>query len=116
MRLGQIGLLVAALAFAVYATRLRSTLADRLVFITLAAAGCILIMLPDLSNDIAHRVGIGRGADLVIYLFVVFSIFQHASAAARARQAERTITTLVREVAIKEAVPDSRLGKSSKVL
>lgn len=113
MRLGQILLLVAALAFAVYATRLRSTLADRLVFITLAAAGCVLIMFPDMSNDLAHRVGIGRGADLVIYLFVVFSIFQHASAAARARHTERAITTIIREVAIKEALPDSRLGGST---
>lgn len=107
MKIGQIVFLVAAIAFAIYATRLRSTLADRLIYIVLAGAGFVLVLYPDWSTSIAHRIGIGRGVDLVIYLFIVFSLFHFASGAARARQMERAITAIIREHAIAEATRGS---------
>lgn len=109
MRIGQIVFLLAGLAFAIYATRLRSTVTDRLVYLLLAGAGCALVLYPDWSTGIAHRLGIGRGVDLVIYLFIVFSLFHYASGAAKARQTERAITTIVRRLALSEARPDSAL-------
>lgn len=107
MKIGQLVFLVAAVAFAIYATRLRSTLADRLIYIILAVAGFVLVLYPDWSTSIAHRIGIGRGVDLVIYLFIVFSLFHYASGAARARQMERAITAMIREHAIAAAVVGS---------
>lgn len=109
MRIGQIVFLLAGLAFAVYATRLRSTVTDRLVYLLLAGSGCVLVLYPDWSTEIAHRVGIGRGVDLVIYLFIVFSLFHYASGAAKARQTERAITAVVRRLALTELRPDSAL-------
>ena len=32
-----------------------------------ALAGIALVMMPDLSSRVAGRVGVGRGADLVMY-------------------------------------------------
>jgi hypothetical protein len=113
MRIGQIVFLLAGLAFAVYATRLRSTVTDRLVYLLLAGAGCVLVLYPDWSTGIAHRVGIGRGVDLVIYLFIVFSLFHYASGAAKARQTERAITGIVRRLALMEVRPDSALRGES---
>ena len=110
MKIGQLVFLLAAVAFAVYATRLRSTLADRLIYIMLAGAGFVLVLYPGWSTEIAHRIGIGRGVDLVIYLFIVFSLFHYASGAAKARQMERAITAIVRERAIATAIPDSMRG------
>lgn len=107
MRIGQVVFLTAAVAFAIYATRLRSTLTDRLIYLLLAGAGFMLVLYPDWSTGIAHRMGIGRGVDLVIYLFIVFSLFHYASGAAKARQMERAITAIVRRLAIAEARQDS---------
>lgn len=112
MRIGQIVFLLAAIAFAVYATRLRSTLTDRLIYLLLALAGFVLVLYPDWSTGIAHRIGIGRGVDLVIYLFIVFSLFHYASGAAKARQMERAVTIIVRRLAIADVHRDSSPGGS----
>lgn len=107
MRIGQVVFMLAAVAFAIYVTRLRSTRTDRLVYLFLAAAGFVIVLYPDWSTGIAHRVGIGRGVDLIIYLFIVFSLFHYASGAAKARQLERAVTLLVRHLAMVEAKHDS---------
>jgi hypothetical protein len=117
MRIGQGVFLLAGIAFAVYATRLRSTITDRLIYLVLAGAGCVLVLYPDWSTEIAHRVGIGRGVDLVIYLFIVFSLFHYASGAAKSKQTERALTVIVRRLAIADARPDASLrgGAASDV-
>jgi hypothetical protein len=53
---------------------------------------------------VAHTVGIGRGADLVFYLFIIFSLFHFATSASRIRQLERQLTRLVQDKAL--AAPD----------
>lgn len=110
MRIGQTVFLLAAVSFAIYATRLRSTLTDRLIYLVLALAGFVLVLYPDWSTGIAHSIGIGRGVDLVIYLFIVFSLFHYASGAAKARQMERAVTVIVRRLALADARRDSSLG------
>ena len=86
MRLGQLILLAGVIRFAVYTTRVRSSLSDRLVYVVLIAAGIPLVLYPDWSTRVAHLVGIGRGADLVIYLFIMFSLFFFASSASALRK------------------------------
>jgi small membrane protein len=112
MRLGQLILLVGVFGFAVYTTRVRSTLSDRLIYVVLIAAGIPLVLYPDWSTTIAHLVGIGRGADLVIYLFIIFSLFSFASSASAFRNIERELTVVVRTIAINNAAagPMERLG------
>jgi len=113
MRVGQIVFLLAAVGFATYATRLRSTRTDRLIHLLLAAAGFVLVLYPDWSTEVAHRMGIGRGVDLIIYLFIVFSLFHYASGAAKSRQLERAVTVIVRRLAIAEAKHDSGLAAAA---
>ena len=105
IRPGQVILLVAVIAFAVYATRVRSSLSDRLIYIALVAIGVPLVLYPDWSTTIAHRVGIGRGVDLVIYLFMAYCLFFFASSASHFRKVERDLTLVVRALAIERAVP-----------
>lgn len=107
MAASQVIFLAAVVAFALYATRLRSTVTDRLVYIGLAAVGFVLVLHPDWSTAIAHLIGIGRGVDLIIYLFMVFSLFHFAANAVRMRQLDRAITALLRDLAVAGAVHDS---------
>jgi small membrane protein len=71
-----------------------------------------IIIFPDATSFIAHFLGIGRGADLIMYLSLLISfylIFRLYLALARLEQA---ITALVRAIALErfpESV-DSRTG------
>ena len=103
MRIGQLVLLAGVIGFAVYTTRVRSTLLDRLIYVVLIAAGFPLVLYPEWSTRIAHLVGIGRGTDLVIYLFIMFSLFYFASTASAFRKIERELTVVVRTIAINNA-------------
>ena len=117
MRLGQLILLAGVIGFAVYTTRVRSTLSDRLIYVVLIAAGIPLVLYPDWSTRVAHLVGIGRGADLVIYLFIMFSLFFFVSSASAFRTIERELTVVVRTIAINNAAvgPVEGLGGSPHI-
>jgi len=109
---GQIVLvgLVAALGFYVFA--LRSVLTDRLAMLILAAVGVLLVVWPGLSSDVAERLGIGRGTDLVFYLFIIFCLFRFVSGAAHTRRLESRLATVVRDGAIRDARPAAAAGSS----
>jgi small membrane protein len=65
-----------------------------------------MIIFPDATSFIAHFLGIGRGADLIMYLSLLISfylIFRLYLALARLEQA---ITALVRAIAL-ERLPES---------
>ena len=58
---------------------------------------------PDRANELAHDVGIGRGADLVLYVWVVLTMLVGLNLHLRLRtQAIRT-TELARALALLEA-------------
>lgn len=103
----QIILIAAILLFVLYAFQMRTLLRDRVIYLALVSAGLIFILFPDLSTYVANLVGIGRGADLVLYTFVVVALFNHVSLVSRMRGLERQLTQLVRTIAVDEpqAVP-----------
>lgn len=109
MGIGQLILLGGVVIFAVYATRLRSRLTDHLAYLVLAFTALVLVIRPEWSTRLAQLVGIGRGADLVFYVFIVFSLFSFVAAAANRRRLERDLTSVVRVLALH----DPRMGDSS---
>ena len=69
MRPIQVILAIAVLAsIVIFFGRLRSRLVARLFFLAFVFTGLLLVTFPDLSSMTAHRLGVGRGVDLVIYL------------------------------------------------
>jgi hypothetical protein len=108
-------LLIALLAaLALYLVRLRTTPRDRLLYIVMVGVAIPLVLFPDVSNTVAHAVGIGRGADLVFYLFIVFSLFHFATIASRIRRLERQITQLVQDRALEAPEPPTDQRPSSR--
>ena len=70
----QIGLIAALCILAIYAYfqwRKGPLVAGILLLVTLA--GLSFAVAPDIAADLAHRVGIGRGADLIMYCFILIS-------------------------------------------
>lgn len=96
----QIVLIILMVLYALYVIRLRTPTRDRLIYLGLAAVGGCLVIRPDWSTSIASRLSIGRGVDLVLYLFVVFSLFHFATTAARLRGIQRDLAELSRSLAL----------------
>jgi hypothetical protein len=66
------------------------------------AAG-LAIAFPDATTNLAHKIGIGRGADVVLYFFVLAFLFTSFYFYSRMVHLQREITQLVRHLAIQEA-------------
>lgn len=75
----------------------------KIALVIFAIAMIVVVFLPDLTNQIAHFFGVGRGADLLLYLlalaFVSFAVNNY-----RHQQDERdTINRLARKIALMDA-------------
>lgn len=97
----QIFLITAIVIFALYAYRLRTILADRLILFGLSLVGIILIIQPNWSTLIAHFLGIGRGTDLILYLFIIFSLFRFMGIDSYHRDIDHHTTEIVRAIALR---------------
>ncbi len=109
MSLIQVALVLGSILLLVlYSAFLRSTLRDRVLTILLFVTAVVAILFPDLTTRVANAVGVGRGADLLIYLFVLAAVFAFIVLNARIMRLEDNITELVRELALARArKPDS---------
>ena len=87
----------------VYFLRLRKKSYDRLIVIFFILSGVILVIMPDLSAEIARFVGVGRGVDLVLYLGMLGLSFVSLLLYAKLRDLEAVLSELVRSIAIAEA-------------
>jgi len=73
------------------------------VLMVISVAGAVFVLLPNLTNEIANAVGVGRGADLVLYCFVLISLFAIFNIHLRLRASAGTTTELARALAIMSA-------------
>lgn len=107
--LGQILLLIGLLFFIFYVIKIRKLVFDRIIFIIGAIVGIFLVFFPGVSTVIANWMGIGRGADLVFYLFIIVSLFYFVSVNAEIRNLQKQITELTRT----QALANPMLGKQN---
>jgi len=82
--------------------RLRSAFFDMLVILLLSGLAVFFILDPQYTNILAHKLGVGRGADLVFYISILFFLFLILKLFARIRRLEKTVTELVRQLAKNE--------------
>jgi small membrane protein len=71
-----------------------------------------IIIFPDATSSLAHFLGIGRGADLIMYLSLLISFYLIFRLYLALTRLEQAITALVRAIALErfpESV-DSRTG------
>jgi len=105
--LSQVLLILALVFFSIYLFRLRTVVLERIIYFTLTLGGAVFILYPDWSTRLANHIGIGRGADLMLYIFVIFSLFHYVNIAARFKHLEHQMTAVVRSMAIAEAIRDT---------
>ena len=97
-------ILLAILAAVVllYFSRLRSKAADGLIILICFGCASLMVMRPNIATRIANLVGVGRGADLIVYLalpgllMMIFLLFS------RTRELNAKLTMAVREYALRD--------------
>ncbi len=62
--------------------------------------GIVLTWMPSLSNTIAHYLGVGRGADLIFYIWILVSMLALASLYFSFNRNNKQITELTRSLAL----------------
>lgn len=75
----------------------------RVAFFAFIALNALAIVRPDDVTVVANRLGVGRGADLVLYLLVGAVILAVLNTYLRFREMDRRYTELSRTLAIREA-------------
>jgi small membrane protein len=81
--------------------------------IVAAAAGLYFVWFPSHANLLAELVGIGRGADLILYLWVLISLLILFNLHLKLRSQMELITELARELALLRTELNSRNKSSS---
>ena len=104
----QIVLITAVVLVAIYFfVRLHNSILDFLLLLAMVTSALVFIFLPDLTNTIAHKLGVGRGADLIFYLSIVIFWFVIIKLYVRVRKLEKIVTDVVRKDALNEAAREN---------
>lgn len=82
--------------------RLRNTLFDLLLIFLFLVTGIVFVMFNEITDKIAHFLGISRGADMIFYLGILFLFFLILKLYSRMRRIEQSLTELVRKKSIDE--------------
>jgi hypothetical protein len=85
----------------------------RLAFLVFIAVMVIAVLRPNWVNSVAHRVGVGRGTDLVLYVLAVAFVFVSVNTYFRLKTQEARFTELARAIAVRDAreLNAQRLGR-----
>jgi hypothetical protein len=84
-------------------TEYRRSPAVALLAFLAAATGIYLVWLPEQSTRLAALVGIGRGVDLIIYIWVAISLIVLLNLHLKLRAQLELITVLARKIALASA-------------
>ena len=97
--------LVLALAtwFLANRTKAHARAGVRIIVIIFSLIATVTILFPELANDVANVLGVGRGADLILYLLTTLFLFFVLSYYIRVHEDNKRIVVLARKIAILEA-------------
>ena len=70
-----------------------------------ASAGLYFVWMPEHSTQLAEAVGIGRGVDLILYIWVCLSLIVLLNLHLKLRTQMELITALARKIALADARP-----------
>lgn len=68
-----------------------------------ALVALVFVWMPEVSNRLAHLMGVGRGADLVLYLYCSISFILLLDLSMKIKAQHELITLLARELALQSA-------------
>lgn len=81
----------------------KSLAVKRLLALIFVVVAVWAILMPDMLTVVAKFIGVGRGTDLLLYLFIIVFLFFAASVIRAKARSDARVTHLAREVALLEA-------------
>jgi hypothetical protein len=72
----------------------------RTAVLLVVAAGAFMVWVPEVTDGFAEMFGVGRGADLVLYLWVVITLALIVFLYLKVAQLSRKLTQLARAIAL----------------
>lgn len=76
----------------------------RLSLFAVVLTGYLFVWIPELTNSLASLMGIGRGADLIMYLWIIVSLFLIIRLHIRIREQSELITKIARGYALSDTL------------
>jgi hypothetical protein len=101
-------LVLLVLSFLRSRTTSRTKAYKKILLVLFVLCAIIVVIFPDITTQVAHLLGIGRGADLLLYGLTVVVIFLLLNTYIKDREEQRRFVVLSRKVAILEAVLKNR--------
>jgi hypothetical protein len=117
--LSQIVLLVALFFISLYLLKakpsVRSQAIRRLVLVGAVVVGIVLVLVPDLLFMTASAIGIARGTDFLLYMFLIAMLFYIVHQYRRMLWFDKVNTDLAREIALlRHEVSQTKRSKATK--
>ncbi len=76
----------------------------KILLLFFAISAIVLVLAPNILNGIAHVLGVGRGADLLLYALTVAFVFVQLNNYIKTKEEQKRIVILARKIAITEAL------------
>jgi hypothetical protein len=98
-------ILIAAILFMLvnYFRRFRNPAIDKIFISAMLVTGIVFVLDPDLTNQMAHFLGIGRGADLIFYISILGFGYLFMLLYSKIRKLEDQLTSIVRNHSLESA-------------
>ena len=68
--------------------------------LAIGAAGLFFVWMPEQANDLAYLLGVGRGADLILYCWILTSLIMALNLHVLIRENQQMMTELARQLAL----------------
>ena len=103
--------LVVSLCYA-FLQRRKSRLVSKAIAVV-ALAGIYLVLFPTYATIFANYLGVGRGADLITYCWILISLAISLNLQFKILELQSNVTELTRELALSSAFSPDNIGKGS---
>ena len=97
----------------IYITKVRNFLIDRVILVLLMLLGILLVIFPNITVVIANAIGVGRGADLIFYLFIFSTLFIFFYLLSKMNKLSQDFTEFVRKDAIRNGFKINELEQKN---
>ncbi len=67
--------------------------------------GTVVVIFPDIATSTANAIGIGRGADLIMYVFIIVILAAILNIHIKIRSSHKQLTEIARTIALQTARP-----------
>jgi small membrane protein len=97
--------------FLYFIVRLKKRLLDIIILFAMIVGAVVFILWPDLTTEIAQKLNVGRGTDLILYLSILIFWFMILKLYTRIRKLEQMFTNIIRNDALKNVQEQEKESK-----